>query len=91
MFDSLHFSCGPQDSSYAEAIDMAVSTWPKHIRPMCHLSNSRKLYEDPTTNMVKAHSDYYYVPFDSKGHNVDVSLEAKAKDLALFDYLQKFC
>ena len=90
VFDSLHFACGPQDSSYQEAIDMAVSTWPKSIRPVCHHSNSRKLYEDPS-KQIKAHSDYYYTPFDSCGHSVDVSLEAKAKEQALFDYMQKFC
>ena len=69
---------------------MAVSTWPKHIRPVCHHSNSRKLYEDDT-KMYKAHSDYYYTPFDSCGHSVDVSLEAKAKEQALLDYRNKFC
>lgn len=90
VFDSLHFECGPQDQTYKEAIDMAVSTWSSHIRPVCHHSNSRKLYEDKT-KMYKAHTDYYYTPFDSCGHSVDVSLEAKAKEQALFDYQRKFC
>ena len=90
VFDSLHFECGPQDQTYKEAIDTAVSTWPSHIRPVCHHSNSRKLYEDET-KMYKAHTDYYYTPFDSCGHSVDVSLEAKAKEQALFDYWEKFC
>lgn len=91
VFDSLHYEYGPQDSSYQEAIDMAVSSWPSHIRPVCHHSNSRKLHEDPNARMFKAHSDFYYTPFDSNGHSVDVSLEAKAKEQALFDYWQKFC
>ena len=90
VFDSLHYKCGPQDQTYKEAIDIAVSTWQKHIRPVCHHSNSRKLYEDDT-KMYKAHSDYYYTPFDSCGHSVDVSLEAKAKEQALLDYRNKFC
>jgi len=90
VFDSLHFECGPQDQTYKEAIDLAVSTWPSDIRPVCHHSNSKKLYEDPT-KMYKAHSNYYYTPFDSCGHSVDVSLEAKAKEKALLDYKRKFC
>lgn len=90
VFDSLHFACGPQDSSYAEAINMAVSTWPDSIRPICHHSSSRKLHEDPATPSLAAHADYIHEPFDDGGHSVDVDLETKAKELALFDYIERF-
>jgi UV DNA damage endonuclease len=90
VFDSHHFQCGPQDSSYEEAFLMAYETWPNGIRPVCHHSNSKKLHEDPTCRNPAAHSDYYYEPFDSCGKSVDVAMEAKAKELAVFDYLQKF-
>ena len=90
VFDSHHFRCGPQDSTYEEAFLMAYDTWPKGIRPVCHHSNSRKKYEDPSCRSMAAHSDYYYEPFDSCGKSVDVAMEAKAKELAVFDYLQKF-
>ena len=89
VFDSHHFECGPQDSTYSEAIDMAVSTWPDGIRPACHHSNSRQTFEDKDS-LYSAHSDYYYKPFDSCGHSVDVALECKAKELGLQDYLKKF-
>lgn len=90
VFDSHHFQCGPQDSSYEEAFLMAYDSWPAGVRPMCHHSNSRKKYEDPTCRSEAAHSDYYYEPFDSCGKSVDVAMEAKAKELAVFRYLQEF-
>lgn len=90
VFDSHHHSLGPQDAPYDEAMQMAVETWPTGIRPVCHHSNSKKQYEDPTVNRHSAHSNYYYEPFIDNGHNVDVVLEAKQKERALFDYLQKW-
>lgn len=90
VFDSHHFECGPQDVSYDESLDMAVDSWPQGIRPMCHHSNSKKLYEDDSVNTYAAHSNYYYKPFISNGHEVDVALEAKGKEKALFRYLNDF-
>lgn len=88
VFDSHHFQLGKQDSDYNEAIEMAVSTWPKGIRPMCHHSNSRQLEEKWCRE--SAHSDYYYTPFRSNGYSVDVALECKAKELGLIKYLKDF-
>lgn len=88
VFDSHHFECGPQDSSYSEAFEMAYSTWPENVRPMCHHSNSRQR-EDPSA-IKSAHSDYYYKPFDSCGKSVDIALECKAKELGLKKYLADF-
>ena len=89
VFDSHHFTCGPQDSTYEEAFQMAVSSWPRGVRPQCHHSNSRKNYEDPTAR-VNAHSDWYYEPFNDCGNSVDVVLECKKKELAVFKYLHDF-
>lgn len=89
VFDSHHFACGPQDSSYEEAFLMAVDSWPLGVRPQCHHSNSRKKYEDPTVKDC-AHSDWYYEPFDDCGFSVDVVLECKKKEIALFKYLKDF-
>ena len=47
VFDSHHYACGHQDSSYDEALGMAVESWPKGITPQCHHSNSKKNYENP--------------------------------------------
>tara|TARA_B100000214_G_scaffold371049_1_gene346745 strand:+ start:2359 stop:3168 length:810 start_codon:yes stop_codon:yes gene_type:complete len=89
VFDSHHFECGPQDTSYSEALDMAVESWPSEITPQCHHSNSRKKYEN--CDVAKsAHSDWYYEPFKSMGHTLDVVLEAKMKEKALFKYMRDF-
>jgi UV DNA damage endonuclease len=89
VFDSHHFECGPQDSSYDEAFLMAADSWPKDIRPQCHHSNSRKEYEDSSARK-NAHSDWYYKPFNNCGVSVDVVLESKKKERALFKYKQDF-
>jgi len=88
VFDSLHHQCGPRDTTHAEAIAMAVETWPKGIRPVCHHSNSRLKHEGEGT--VNSHTDWYYEPFDSCGHAVDVVLESKMKERALFKYELEF-
>ena len=89
VFDSHHFECGPQDTSYEEAIGMAVDSWPRGITPQCHHSNSKKIYEDASV-VKSAHSEYYYKPFKNHGHTVDVVLEAKMKEKALFKYMKDF-
>lgn len=88
VFDSHHFELGPQDQDYADAFELAVSTWAPGIRPCCHHSNSRQL-EDPAAP-AKAHSQWYYTPFDDQGHSVDVVLECKMKEQALFRYRAEF-
>tara|TARA_R110001583_G_scaffold7985_8_gene38902 strand:+ start:903 stop:1823 length:921 start_codon:yes stop_codon:yes gene_type:complete len=89
VFDSHHFSCGPEDSTYDEAIGMAVETWPRGITPQCHHSNSRKNYENSAV-AKSAHSDWYYEPFKNCGHKVDIVLESKMKERALFKYKKDF-
>ena len=89
VFDSHHFECGPQDSTYEEALAMAVDSWPEGVRPQCHHTNSRRDHEDPKVSRV-AHSDWYYTPFRDLGHSVDVVLECKMKEVALEKYRQDF-
>lgn len=88
VFDSLHWACGPQDSTYEEAFEIAFSTWPAGTRMACHHSNSRQI-EDKYA-IKTAHSDFYYSRFNSLGRSVDVSLESKMKEQALFRYIDKF-
>lgn len=89
VWDSHHDELGPQDSTPQEAFEMAVETWPKGIRPVCHHSNSKKIFEDSTV-AENAHSDYYFKPFPEFAKGVDVMLEAKAKERALFKYIKDF-
>lgn len=90
VFDSHHHELGPQDVGYKEAFYLARQTWhARDAKQQCHHSNSRKHYEDPTVSRV-AHSDWYYTPFENYGESVDVVLECKKKELALFEYQNKF-
>lgn len=89
VFDSHHYELGPQDLDYHDSFYLARSTWPHGIRQMCHHSNSRKNYEDPTAPKM-AHSSWFYTPFESYGCPTDVMLECKAKELALFKYRKDF-
>ena len=89
VFDSHHFECGPQDISYEDSLSLAIETWPANVKPQCHHSNSRKKYEDSTC-LASAHSSWYYTPFNSCGHAVDVVLECKMKEQALFAYRRKW-
>ena len=89
VFDSHHFECGPQDSTYEEALAMAVESWPEGIRPQCHHTNSRRDHEEPSAPRV-AHSDWYYTPFRDLGYSLDVVLECKTKELGLAKYLKDF-
>ena len=89
VFDSHHHELGPQDINYHDAFYLARSTWPDGIRQQCHHSNSKRHYEDDSVR-ASAHSDWYYTPFENYGEPVDVVLECKKKEQALFKYQQDF-
>ena len=90
VFDSHHHKLGPQDIDYHDAFYLARQTWhAREIKQQCHHSNSRKNHEDSNARRV-AHSDWYYTPFENYGEDVDVVLECKQKELALFKYQQDF-
>ena len=89
VFDAHHYDYGPADIPKSEAHRLAASTWPDGIVPVCHMSSSKKIHEDPTANTYAAHADYIYDPFETDV-TVDVVLEAKAKEAALFRYREQF-
>lgn len=89
VFDAHHFELGPQDADYSDSFFMAYETW-INVVPTFHYSNSKKTYEDPACRVYTAHSDFYYKPFESFGKRVDLMLEAKYKEKALFKYKKDF-
>ena len=90
VFDSHHHDLGPQDLDYHDAFYLARQTWAERgVKQQCHHSNSRKHYEDPTCKAT-AHSDWYYTAFEAYDEDVDVVLECKKKELALFKYKEDF-
>jgi UV DNA damage endonuclease len=88
VFDTLHFACNPGEQTYSEALEMALSTWPKDVVPVVHHSSSRQI-EDPKAKRL-AHADYLYERFESGSRVVDVMLESKMKNLALRKYIEDF-
>jgi len=86
--DSLHFACHTGGYTWEESFKLAITTW-GDIKPLCHHSSSKKLHEDPTTT-IQTHTDFLYEPFENFGIDVDVELECKMKDVALFKYKKDY-
>tara|TARA_R100000008_G_C3566189_1_gene159273 strand:+ start:446 stop:1402 length:957 start_codon:yes stop_codon:yes gene_type:complete len=87
VFDYHHHGFCTGGITEKQALEMAISTW-KDIKPVVHYSESRAIeYRNPKIR-PHAHSDYVNGPIDDYGYDLDVMIEAKAKELALFG-LQK--
>ena len=69
-----------------EALEMAISTWPKDITPVVHYSESRSKERLDESIRPQAHSDYVYDYIDNYGNDIDVMIEAKHKELAVDKY-----
>ena len=80
-FHHHHFNTG--GLSNAEALALAVSTW-GDTTPVTHYSQSRAVEHNDPSIKANAHSDSYWIPVDTYGHDVDVMLECKHKELGLF-------
>jgi UV DNA damage endonuclease len=84
-FDHLHHRFCTNDISAEQAALLAASTWGE-ITPLQHYSSSKSLYEDSSA-INRSHADYIYETIPDYGFEVDVEVEAKAKDLAVLQYL----
>jgi len=88
VFDYFHHRLHPGLQTEEEAFLMAYETW-GNVRPVFHFSSSRCEYEDPAAKR-EAHADYIYEPINTYGKDVDIVLEAKMKEKALFRYYERF-
>lgn len=87
VFDYFHHGFCSGGLSQQEGLIAAVDTWPAGITPVVHFSSSKKKYEDPTSAPT-AHADYVYDEINTYGHNLHVMLEAKAKEVAVQEYME---
>ena len=72
--------------SEEQALKLAASTWPEGVRQCTRYSESRaREFQDPTIR-AQAHSDYIRDEIKTYGLNIDIVIEAKAKELALLEY-----
>lgn len=81
VFDYLHHYFRTGDITHEEALLLAHDTWPKSITPIVHFSSSRKRFEDPLASET-SHADFIYEPINRYGMQVDIMIEAKAKEQA---------
>jgi len=84
-FDYFHHQFHPDGLTTQEAAELAAGTWPEGITPLFHYSESKNINENVQGN-PRAHADYVFSRIDDFGLTIDVDLEAKAKELALFKY-----
>ena len=84
-FDYFHHQFHPDGLTTQEAAKLAAGTWPEGITPLFHYSESKNINENVKGN-PRAHADYVFSRIDDFGLTLDVDLEAKAKELALFKY-----
>lgn len=102
-WDILHHHChDPEGIPDAEALPLALATWPAGVRPKIHYSSPRTNVEERKTKvgrrverslvlpLLRAHADLVdpigfegFLIRTAVGHDFDVMIEAKAKDLAL--------
>jgi UV DNA damage endonuclease len=95
VWDVLHHHChDPERIPDAEALALAAATWPAGVRPKVHFSSPRTAVEQRKGRTVlpplRAHADLvdpiafeHFLHDTVAARDVDVMLEAKAKDLAL--------
>lgn len=86
VFDYHHHQFCTGGDTEAEALALAVSTWPEGIVPTVHYSESREIHEGGG-NPTPAHSFLINDIPDTHGHEIDVMVEAKGKELAILPHL----
>ena len=89
VFDYHHHWCYDDPMPEKDALYLAASTWPEGIRQLVHYSSCKKIHEDSSV-VNRAHADYIYEEIHTYGLSIDIDLEAKAKEKALINYLQKY-
>lgn len=86
VFDYHHHRFCTGGQTEEEALKLAASTWPKGIKPVVHVSESRAIEYDDSSIRPQAHSDFVLNPVENYGQEHDIMLECKKKELGLFKY-----
>jgi UV DNA damage endonuclease len=85
-FDFHHHRFNTGDLSEEDALLLAASTW-EGRKPLTHYSSSKQTFEDASV-IARSHADYIYERINDYGLSLDIEVEAKAKDLAVLQYLK---
>jgi UV DNA damage endonuclease len=90
VFDYHHHQFCTGDLSEQQALELAISTWSDGITPAVHYSSSRLKETNNPKEKPQSHADYILEKINTYGHDVDIMLECKAKELALKQYLTEY-
>ena len=90
VFDYHHHTFNTGGLSEQNALELAITTWPKGITPVVHYSESKALHENNLKEKPQAHSLYINSLPNTYELDVDIMLECKAKELALLDIRKKY-
>jgi UV DNA damage endonuclease len=94
VFDSHHHTFNDCELTINEALSLSMSTWGSY-RPLTHLSNTDPTLINGSFTERRKHSDYiHYIPdIQLQANNedkIDIDLEFKMKNIALFKALKEF-
>ena len=87
VFDFYHHKFCTGGLTEQEALELALSTWPKGIVPLTHYSESRRKEHLDESIKAQAHSDLIYDKIPTYGNEFDCVIEAKHKELAVINYI----
>ena len=87
VFDFYHHKFCTGGLTEQEALELALSTWPKDITPCTHYSESRRKEKLDESIKAQAHSDLIYNKIPTYGNEFDCVIEAKHKELAVINYI----
>ena len=90
VFDYHHHIFNTGDLSEQSALELAMSTWPDGITPVVHYSSSKPKETGNPKDKPQAHADYILEEINNYGHDIDIMLECKAKELALLEYREQY-
>jgi UV DNA damage endonuclease len=93
-FDSHHHTFNDAGLSVDEATEFCIETW-GDIKPLQHLSNTEPEFKNTNFQQERKHSDFIETfpakQFELlKENKIDVDIEAKMKNIAIFDLTRKF-
>jgi UV DNA damage endonuclease len=90
VFDYHHHQFCTGDLSEEAALKLAATTWPKGITPVVHYSESKALHENNPKEKPQAHSLYINALPNTYELDVDIMVEAKAKELAILPFIKLY-
>jgi UV DNA damage endonuclease len=89
VFDYHHHQFCTGDMTEEQALKLAATTWPDGITQEVHYSESKALHENNIKLKPQAHSDYINSLPNTYGLDVDIMVEAKAKELAILPFIKE--